>query len=175
MGNFNRGSGKGGRFGGGGSGNRFGGKNSGRPNFPRKSWGGQNSGSGDRGLAVMHQAICDECKKSCEVPFRPMSGKPVYCSECFSNKKEQGGDRLSRREFIDRTLAKNNFMNDNGGGDVAKKQLELITIKLDQLIKSVEKIAQSQVGQTQSAPKITAKEVNVLKSKKIAKGKSSKK
>ena len=71
--------------------------------------------------------------------------------------------------------AKNNFINDNGGGDIGKKQLELITIKLDQLIKSVEKIAQSQAGQTQSAPKIIAKKVDVFKPKKIVKGKSSKK
>ena len=26
---------------------------------------------------------CDSCKKKCEVPFKPSSDKPVYCSDCF--------------------------------------------------------------------------------------------
>ena len=39
----------------------------------------------------MHRAICDKCNKSCEVPFRPTAGKPIYCSECF--KKENDGQR----------------------------------------------------------------------------------
>ncbi|MBU0531033.1 MAG: CxxC-x17-CxxC domain-containing protein [Candidatus Uhrbacteria bacterium] len=38
----------------------------------------------------MHKAKCSECGKSCDVPFKPTSGKPVYCSDCFS---AQRGDR----------------------------------------------------------------------------------
>jgi CxxC-x17-CxxC domain-containing protein len=34
----------------------------------------------------MHKAVCDECKKNCEVPFKPTPGKPVLCKECFSKK-----------------------------------------------------------------------------------------
>ena len=33
----------------------------------------------------MTTVICDSCKKSCEVPFKPSSNKPVYCRDCFSN------------------------------------------------------------------------------------------
>jgi CxxC-x17-CxxC domain-containing protein len=36
---------------------------------------------------VMHKAICADCKKECEVPFRPSGGRPVYCQECFSRRK----------------------------------------------------------------------------------------
>jgi CxxC-x17-CxxC domain-containing protein len=36
---------------------------------------------------VMHKAICAECRKECEVPFRPSGGRPVYCKECFSKRK----------------------------------------------------------------------------------------
>lgn len=32
--------------------------------------------------------ICDSCKRRCEVPFKPTSNKPVYCSDCF--KKDTG-------------------------------------------------------------------------------------
>ena len=34
-----------------------------------------------------HKAVCDECKQECEVPFEPTEGKPVYCKECYANKK----------------------------------------------------------------------------------------
>jgi len=36
---------------------------------------------------VMHKAICADCKKECEVPFRPSGDRPVYCRECFSRRK----------------------------------------------------------------------------------------
>jgi CxxC-x17-CxxC domain-containing protein len=35
----------------------------------------------------MHKAVCAECKKECEVPFKPTEGKPVYCRECFQSRK----------------------------------------------------------------------------------------
>ena len=31
----------------------------------------------------MHKATCSECKKECEVPFKPTDGRPVYCKDCF--------------------------------------------------------------------------------------------
>ena len=39
------------------------------------------------GPREMHKATCDECKKECEVPFKPTEGKPVYCKECFAKRK----------------------------------------------------------------------------------------
>lgn len=35
----------------------------------------------------MHEAICAECGKKCEVPFKPIEGKPVFCRECFIKRK----------------------------------------------------------------------------------------
>ncbi|NCC70485.1 hypothetical protein EOM09_02795, partial [bacterium] len=43
----------------------------------------------------MFEAVCDECGKNCEVPFKPTSGKPIYCSECFE--KMGGGSRRDDR------------------------------------------------------------------------------
>ena len=37
----------------------------------------------DFGPPVMHKAICADCKQDCEVPFKPIEGKPVYCKECY--------------------------------------------------------------------------------------------
>lgn len=36
---------------------------------------------------IMHKAICADCRKPCEVPFRPSQDRPVYCQECFSRRK----------------------------------------------------------------------------------------
>lgn len=46
--------------------------------------GKQDHHKGDR---TMHQAICADCKKECEVPFRPSGDRPVYCRECFARRK----------------------------------------------------------------------------------------
>ena len=35
----------------------------------------------------MYQAVCADCKKDCEIPFKPSGDRPVYCKECFSRRK----------------------------------------------------------------------------------------
>jgi len=35
----------------------------------------------------MHKAVCSECKKECEVPFKPTEGKPVFCRECYAKRR----------------------------------------------------------------------------------------
>ncbi|MBI2776599.1 MAG: zinc-ribbon domain containing protein [Chloroflexi bacterium] len=48
------------------------------------SYGGGGGGGGyDRGPREMFSATCSNCGKDAQVPFRPTSGKPVYCSDCF--------------------------------------------------------------------------------------------
>ena len=54
----------------------------------------------------MHSAVCDNCGRECEVPFRPTSGKPVYCSNCFENQRSNldsgnsgNSGRFERRNF----------------------------------------------------------------------------
>ncbi|MDX9893447.1 MAG: CxxC-x17-CxxC domain-containing protein [Patescibacteria group bacterium] len=39
----------------------------------------------------MYKAICNNCGKNCEVPFKPSGDRPVLCSDCFSNSR--GNDR----------------------------------------------------------------------------------
>ncbi|MBN2567731.1 hypothetical protein JXB02_06640 [Candidatus Woesearchaeota archaeon] len=49
--------------------------------------GGFRSGGGPGGDfrqdREMHKAICADCGKECEVPFKPTEGRPVYCRDCF--------------------------------------------------------------------------------------------
>ena len=36
---------------------------------------------------VLYEAICADCHKVCEVPFKPSEDRPVYCKECFAGRK----------------------------------------------------------------------------------------
>ena len=43
---------------------------------------GSSGGYGSR--REMHDAVCAQCGKDTQVPFRPSGDRPVYCSDCFS-------------------------------------------------------------------------------------------
>jgi CxxC-x17-CxxC domain-containing protein len=67
--------------GGSGYGNRSGGYGS--SSYGGSSYGSDN-GYSSRGPREMFTATCSSCGKDAQVPFRPTSGKPVYCSDCFA-------------------------------------------------------------------------------------------
>ena len=148
MGNFHNGGNRGSSFRGGG-----------RSSFQKKSW-------GDDRPREMHKAICSECGKTCEVPFKPTGDKPVYCNDCFSSKRDDGGERRPRQDFGDRGPRKS-FGGQSGyqstprqsvvpTNDEVKKQLAEISIKMDRLINAVEKlsgVAKPVVAVTKITPK----------------------
>lgn len=122
----------------------------GRPAFQKKSWG--NDRGGDR-ETTMYKAVCSECKKSCDVPFRPSGDKPVYCRDCFAGKRE-GDDRGSRPSGMGHEPKR--FSNDRPApradsartevrqtpnDDQMKKQLSDFSFKLDKLIAAIEKMS----------------------------------
>ena len=39
---------------------------------------------------LLYEAICADCHKVCEVPFKPSEDRPVYCKECFAKRKAGG-------------------------------------------------------------------------------------
>jgi len=57
----------------------------------------------------MHKAVCADCGKECEVPFKPTEGRPVKCKDCFRKGRPQRGgnfgggrgnfNRRERRDF----------------------------------------------------------------------------
>ncbi len=51
------------------------------------SYGGGGGGGYERGPREMFEATCSSCGKEAQVPFRPTSGKPVYCSDCFRSQR----------------------------------------------------------------------------------------
>lgn len=138
MGNFNGGGNRGGGFRGGNGGGR-------RPSF------GGGRGGDSRGPVTMHKAVCDECHKNCEVPFRPSGDKPIYCSECFGDKRgneaprREFNDRGPKREFNDRPAPSFAKPVSVGAPDDMKKQLGEMNSKLDRLINAIEKMSQPKV------------------------------
>ncbi len=102
-------------------------------------------GGGNRsGSSAMHKAVCFECGKDCEVPFRPTGGKPVFCSICFDKKggsesRSRGGfDGRPERSFERDNSFKPRF-DDKKFGDNKKPfndgKLDEVISKLDKIIR----------------------------------------
>jgi CxxC-x17-CxxC domain-containing protein len=51
---------------------------------------GYQGGGGFGTPREMHKAVCSECKKECEVPFKPRDDRPIYCKDCYSKRKNEG-------------------------------------------------------------------------------------
>ena len=47
----------------------------------------------------MHPAVCAECGKDTEVPFRPTGERPVYCNECYRQQSPRSGGGGGDRPF----------------------------------------------------------------------------
>src|SRR3989344_6145299 len=136
-------------------------------NFQNNNNKGEGLGVGNSGNKQMFQAVCSECKKDCEVPFRPSSDKPVYCKECFS--KKRGGGNQSNSSRGDRP----NFQPHHPPRpdhkpmpphDDTRRQLAEMNSKLDRLIGAIEKMSVPQADFVVPTPKKT-KETKITKKK----------
>jgi CxxC-x17-CxxC domain-containing protein len=140
MGNFGRDD-RGGRGGFGGGRRSFGGDRGGFSGRSRGGFGGGRGRSsfGDRndGPREMFDAVCDNCGKNCQVPFKPTQGKPIYCSDCFEKMGGREGrdegrserprfDRPSRDDRAPRADSQN------------KVQFDSLNAKLDKIISLLE-------------------------------------
>ncbi|MEK6942573.1 MAG: CxxC-x17-CxxC domain-containing protein [Nanoarchaeota archaeon] len=80
----------------------------------------------DGGLE-MHEATCYKCGRQCEVPFKPMGSKPVYCSGCFKKEGDSGDSFSAPRESFSAPKGKD-----------YSADLEQINKKLDKIMKALE-------------------------------------
>jgi len=60
--------------------------------FGKRNFGGRDN------RHQMHDAVCDNCGKRCQVPFRPTGDRPVLCSECFGKERGERGEG-GKRDF----------------------------------------------------------------------------
>ena len=61
------------------------------------SSGGGGGYGGGRGSREMFSATCSSCGKEAQVPFQPRGDKPVYCSDCFEQRR--GSSYASRGRY----------------------------------------------------------------------------
>ncbi|MFH1402092.1 MAG: CxxC-x17-CxxC domain-containing protein [Patescibacteria group bacterium] len=186
MGNFNKGN----RFGGSKDGKKFGGQR----DFGKRSFGGDDRhGGGDRSFggnrggnrsfggdrdrerSEMFSAVCSDCGKKCEVPFRPTGDKPVFCDDCFRNKRgDSARDNRDRgsRNFGERNkprfVEKSSYQKDAGKSvENYKVQFEILNAKLDKILKAVipavlEKTNKEETPQSKKFEKTPPKEVKTV-------------
>ncbi len=127
------------RFGGAGAKPTFGARG-GKPGFTKKpNWADRGDSTGGDRSTTLYKAICSKCGNECEVPFRPVNGKPVFCRNCFvktgdTDTRGRAGDRFPKREF---NSAPARFDTPKNDGAVLK-QLEILNTKLDRLIGAIE-------------------------------------
>lgn len=110
--------------------NRGGGRDYGRSGGGR-SFGGGNRGGGDR---EMFKAVCSNCGKDCEVPFKPNGSKPVLCSDCFRNAGGNAGrsdDRGPRQSF---GAPRPSFGGDRRDSGPREDKFEALNAKLDKIL-----------------------------------------
>lgn len=112
----------------------------------------------------MYKATCSVCGKECEVPFRPTSGKPVYCSEHFEQMGGRRGDseRSERPDYRAPNLDQNKVQ-----FDALNFKLEVLSAKIEKVLKLLEPAA---IAPVVPAPIVEVqKETKVIKPKKVTK------
>jgi len=72
-------------------------------------------------------AVCEKCGQDCKVPFKPMNGKPVYCSDCFSKND-------------DHTARKPRAFGSSAGlsSGISENDLQEINRKLDKIMRALD-------------------------------------
>ena len=163
--------------------NRDNNRGGGKP-FGKKNWENKGDRGGGRSSApvTLHKATCAECGKICEVPFRPISGKPVYCKDCFANRGEgagvdnmnRSGGRFQKRDFPPSSSdSRDSRFKNSGSDDIVVKQLESLNVKLERLVKAVESLSFGAKVQVKNDEKKELKEAVSFVVKKTSKKKPS--
>jgi len=105
--------------------------------------GGRDSGSPAFDKQV-YKAICDKCRASCEVPFKPTGSKPIYCRDCFRTIEGSESPRpkqFGKREYPG-SRRPDNFRkseySESAKPDQFKRELEKINLKLDKILRALE-------------------------------------
>lgn len=140
--------------------------------------GGRSGGFRDRGeRAEMFTATCDECHKQCEVPFRPSGDKPVYCNDCFRNRREESSGDFGRREkpsYPRKDSSSNSTGHDDKKLEELKKQVDSLSGKIDKILNILSNTNQTPVQKTKSE-ELTFLDEPVTEKVKVAPKKTEKK
>jgi CxxC-x17-CxxC domain-containing protein len=112
---------------------RFDSRNSGRSNFEERR---------------MYSATCASCGNSCQVPFQPSDGRPVFCTNCFEKNGDQDTRRPERKDnerpsFENKTPAQPNY----------KVELDALNAKVDKILEILSSaMAEAEEEETEEEP-----------------------
>ena len=52
-----------------------------------------------------YKAVCASCGKTCEVPFKPTGDKPIFCDDCFKNKRHSDrSHNFDKKRYSDKKM-----------------------------------------------------------------------
>lgn len=111
--------------------------------FDKRESGFSREGNRGGGQTQMFGATCADCRKHCEVPFRPIGDKPVYCKECFAKRREEQTPRDfgrgdSRQNIVSRrNVAPAGPQASGARLDDLKRQMDAMNAKLDMVLQKV--------------------------------------
>ncbi len=121
--------------------------------------------------AELFPARCSSCQMNCEVPFRPSSDKPVYCSACFNKKNSNAmrdfnkshGERRDevrsdvRPAYAERPMRVENQSHASPHTEDIKRQLANLESKLNRVLEIVNTLkSQASVAITEVAVPVKA-------------------
>lgn len=136
-----------------------------RGNFRDRDRGNRNYNDRD-GNKEMFDAVCDDCGRNCRVPFQPTSGKPIYCSDCFRDKRDSD-ERPSRGNFNTPQSSANSSKDLSALNSKLDKIISLLERQLDQNTpkqKEIAMIVKPEMAIVEQKPKASAKRVVAKKS-----------
>ena len=58
-----------------------------RTQYDRGGGAGGGGGYAGGGVRQMYPVVCAQCGKDTEVPFQPRGDRPVYCSDCYNQRR----------------------------------------------------------------------------------------
>jgi CxxC-x17-CxxC domain-containing protein len=144
-----------------------GGSSGGRPKFGHdKKFGSRFGGAREKNGRPLElfRAVCSDCGKNCEVPFRPMKDKPVYCLNCFGKQRHvpgrnsngmdpvPGGFERDARPQSAHQPEYQRAQND-GGIDALKRQMTFLESKIDRILDIMSQKKEAPVPSVEEAPK----------------------
>jgi CxxC-x17-CxxC domain-containing protein len=149
---------------------------------------GERPAMGDKEL---FKTTCTACHKSCEVPFRPSSDKPVYCRECFAKTNAENDSRFGgrsesrgndfRRDARPQRFERPSYQEDarparDTSGEDMKRQFTKLEAKIDSILEILSRHSHTETTSletgdipTEEAPKKVRKPKTIKTKTKVKK------
>jgi len=94
----------------------------------------------------LFKAVCADCGQSCEVPFQPSSGKPVYCSNCFG--------KMDKTKSYDAPRHDHHDHHNTDSQNMSSEQFATLNSKLDKILRALNPVIFEPVIKKDNSKKI---------------------